>query len=73
MKIHEVGAEFFHAGGRAGGRTKRQTDRQTDRRQTDRQTDRYMDMTKIIIAFRNISNDLKMEKSHVKVVVISIL
>jgi hypothetical protein len=28
--IRPVGAELFHAGGRADGRTDRQTDRQTD-------------------------------------------
>jgi len=34
MKIHVVGAELFHAGGRAGGRADGRTDGRTDR-QTD--------------------------------------
>jgi hypothetical protein len=43
MKMHPVGAEFFHM------------DRQTDR-QTDRQMNGQADMMKLIIHFRNFAN-----------------
>jgi hypothetical protein len=44
MKILPVAVELFHA--------ERRMDRRTDRETADRQTD----MTKLIVAFRNIAN-----------------
>jgi hypothetical protein len=43
MKIRRVGAELFHAEGRAGGRAGGRTDRQTD-------------MTELIVAFCSFAN-----------------
>ena len=51
MKIHPVGAEFFHADGRTDSR---KTDRQTDRRR-----DGWTDMTELTVAFRNFANSPK--------------
>jgi hypothetical protein len=55
MKIRPVGAELFHAGGRADG----QTDRHKAQRQAGRLTDRQADMTKLTVDFRNPANAFK--------------
>jgi hypothetical protein len=46
MKIHVVGAELFHVGGRTEGQTDRETEGQTDN-------------TKLIVAFHNFANTHK--------------
>jgi hypothetical protein len=45
MKIRPVGAVLFHVDGRMDGRTDRQTHKHT-----------HTDMTKLIVAFRNVAN-----------------
>jgi hypothetical protein len=54
MKIHEVGAELFHADLRI--------DRRTDGR-SDCRSDVQTDMTELIIAFRNFAKASKMARS----------
>jgi len=54
MTVRPVGAELFHVDthGRMDGRTDRQTDRQTD-------------MSRLVVAFRNFTNEPNMEFSLV--------
>jgi hypothetical protein len=51
VKIRPVRTDLFHA------------DVMTDR-QTDRRTDKEIDMTKLIVAFRNFANALKKNKTQ---------
>ena len=60
IKIRLVGAEWF-----VFGRTDRQRDRQIDR-QIDRQTDKWMQITKLIVAFRGFTNAAKTREGIIK-------
>ena len=56
IKIRLVGAEWFVFG---------RTDRQRDR-QIDRQTDKWMQITKLIVAFRGFTNAAKTREGIIK-------
>ena len=55
MKIRPVVAELFHTDSRTDGRTAGRTDSRTDGRTAGR-TERRIDMTKLIVYFRNFAN-----------------
>jgi hypothetical protein len=64
MKLHPVGTKLFmRKGGRKDGETERERERETDR-QTGRQAGRQTDMTKLMVAFHNFANALKIFKDR---------